>query len=79
MDTPTRTFIFALGGYQIVAKALKKKPQTVHTAMQSGKFPAAWYDALCELARNMSIKEPLRELFSFVELAEVKLAEVKAA
>lgn len=70
MDTPTRTFISALGGYQKVAKSLRKKPQTVHTAMQSGVFPAAWYDAFCELARKASVEEPPRTLFSFLDLDE---------
>ena len=74
MDTPTRTFISALGGYQAVAKCLKKKPQTVHTAMQSGVFPAAWYDAFCELARGASIDEPPRSLFSFIDLAKGEAA-----
>jgi hypothetical protein len=74
MDTPTRTFISALGGYQAVAKCLKKKPQTVHTAMQSGIFPAAWYDAFCELARGASIAEPPRSLFSFIDLLKEQAA-----
>jgi hypothetical protein len=74
METPTRTLISALGGYQTVAKALNKKPQTVHTAMQSGIFPAAWYDAFCELARGASIEEPPRSLFSFIDLAKEQAA-----
>lgn len=74
METPTRTFISALGGYQAVAKSLKKKPQTVHTAMQSGIFPAAWYDAFCELAKAALVDEPPRSLFSFIDIAKVKAA-----
>ncbi|KPU84356.1 hypothetical protein JI58_04250 [Marinosulfonomonas sp. PRT-SC04] len=74
MNTPTRTFISALGGYHAVAKSLKKKPQTVHTAMQSGIFPAAWYNALCELARKASIEEPKRDLFSFINLTKEQAA-----
>jgi len=74
MDTPTRTLISALGGYQAVAKALKKKPQTVHTAMQSGVFPAAWYDAFCALAQSAAIDEPPRSLFSFIDLAKDQAA-----
>ncbi|MEL6648020.1 MAG: hypothetical protein AAFQ05_09980 [Pseudomonadota bacterium] len=60
----------ALGGYQKVAKSLKKKPQTVHTAMQSGVFPAAWYAAFCELADKASLDQPPRSLFSFLDLDE---------
>jgi len=38
--------------------------------MQAGVFPAAWYDAFCELARGASIDEPPRSLFSFINLAK---------
>ncbi|WP_299084166.1 hypothetical protein [uncultured Ruegeria sp.] len=70
MDTPTRTFVSSLGGYQEVAKALRKKPQTIHTAMQAGVFPSAWYDALCQMAREAKLQEPPRSLFSFLQLEE---------
>ncbi|MEH6833987.1 MULTISPECIES: hypothetical protein [Falsihalocynthiibacter] len=75
MDTPTRTFVAALGGYQAVAGSLKKKPQTVHTAMQSGSFPASWYIVFCALAQNIGIDEPPRSMFSFVELAGLEDAK----
>jgi hypothetical protein len=70
MDTPARKFVKSLGGYQAVADSLNKKPQTVHTAMQSGVFPAAWYDALCKIAIESHQKEPPRALFSFLQVGE---------
>ena len=65
-----REFIDALGGYRAVAAELTKKHTTVHSHMQAGVFPAAWYDAFCELARGASIDEPPRSLFSFINLAK---------
>ena len=70
MYSDSREFITALGGYRSVAVRLDKKPTTVHSHMQSGVFPAAWYDALCELAREASVEEPPRALFSFLDLGE---------
>ena len=65
----TRDLIQALGGYRTVAKRLKKKPTTVHTHMQEGVMPAAWYDAICHMAREQKIEEPPRSLFSFLRMA----------
>jgi hypothetical protein len=70
MDKPTRTVIAALGGYQAVARFLHKKPSTVHTAMQSGVLPAAWYDALCQMSFDASLEEPPRSMFSFLQIEE---------
>jgi len=70
MDTPTRAFILALGGYQAVARSLHKRSTTVHTAMQSGTFPASWYDALCRMAIDASLDEPPRSMFSFLQIEE---------
>lgn len=65
-----REFIDALGGYRAVASGLKKKHTTVHSHMQAGVLPAAWYDALCRLARDHDKEEPPRSLFSFLQLGE---------
>lgn len=67
METP-RELVEALGGYRSVASRLGKKPTTVHTQMQSGAFPAAWYDAMCKLSNEACLPEPNRSLFSFVVL-----------
>ena len=64
-DNP-REFITALGGYRTVASRLAKKPTTVHSHMQAGTLPAAWYDALCQIAREDGLEEPARDLFSFL-------------
>ncbi|MEP1327145.1 hypothetical protein [Pseudophaeobacter sp.] len=64
----TRTLIQALGGYRAVAMRLNKKPTTVHTHMQEGVMPAAWYDALCKMAREQQVAEPPRALFSFLKV-----------
>ncbi len=64
----TRDLIEALGGYRAVAARLNKRPTTVHTHMQDGVMPAAWYDALCHLARERDVPEPKRELFSFLQV-----------
>ncbi|KIC09832.1 hypothetical protein RA19_13780 [Leisingera sp. ANG-M1] len=63
-----RDLILALGGYRSVAKRLGKKPTTVHTHMQAGALPAAWYDAICTLAREKGMAEPSRTLFSFLSV-----------
>ena len=60
----------ALGGYKAVAASLGKSPKTIHTQMQVGVFPPAWFDALCELAKNSDVPEPSRDLFSFLSLPE---------
>ncbi len=65
-----REFVDALGGYRAVAVALKKKHTTVHSHMQDGAFPAAWYDALCKLAKEHGGEEPPRSMFSFLKLGE---------
>jgi len=64
--TKAREFIKSIGGYEAVASSLKKGPTTVHTAMQSGEFPASWYDALCRSARDAGVPEPDRDMFSFI-------------
>ena len=64
----TRELIKALGGYRAVADRLNKKPTTVHTHMQGGKMPAAWYDALCRMAREKGVPEPSRSMFSFIKM-----------
>ncbi|WP_421054013.1 hypothetical protein [Leisingera sp. D0M16] len=61
-----RDYIEALGGYRAVAKRLGKRHTTVHTHMQAGALPAAWYDALCLMAHEKGIAEPPRSLFSFL-------------
>lgn len=65
-----REFIDALGGYRAVATGLKKKHTTVHSHMQAGVLPAAWYDALCRLAKSRGKAEPPRSLFSFLQIGE---------
>jgi hypothetical protein len=65
-----REFIHALGGYRAVAAELTKKHTTVHSHMQAGVLPAAWYDALCKLARDGGKEEPQRALFSFLQVVE---------
>lgn len=70
MYTDARDFIFQLGGYRSVATRLKKRPTTVHSHMQAGVLPAAWYPALCSVASEFKVAEPQRELFSFIELPE---------
>ena len=72
-QTP-RDLIEALGGYRKVAARLGKKPTTVHTHMQSGVLPAAWYDVLCRLAREDGIEEPPRAMFSFLQPPSKKVA-----
>ncbi|TDK51153.1 hypothetical protein [Antarcticimicrobium luteum] len=64
----TRDLIQALGGYRAVALRLNKKPTTVHTHMQDGVMPAAWYDAICQMAREQQVAEPPRALFSFLKV-----------
>ena len=66
----TREFITALGGYRSVARRIDKRPTTVHSHMQSGSLPSAWYPALCMLAREQKIQEPDRCLFSFLKIPE---------
>lgn len=61
-----RDFIDRLGGYRVVAKRLGRRAKTVHHYMQAGALPPAWYDALCQLAREDGIAEPQRDLFSFL-------------
>lgn len=68
MYTDARDFIAALGGYRAVASRLAKKPTTVHSHMQAGTLPAAWYAALCQMARDDGIQDPPRALFSFLKL-----------
>jgi len=65
-----REFIDELGGYRAVAAGLTKKHTTVHSHMQAGVLLAAWYDALCKLAREAGKKEPQRALFSFLQVGE---------
>ena len=65
----TRELIERLGGYRAVAKRLNKKPTTVHTHMQDGQMPAAWYDALCQMAKELDVQEPPRRLFSFLKMS----------
>lgn len=77
MAHDVRTLISNLGGYRSVALRLGKKPTTVHTHMQVGVLPAAWYDALCALACELGQDAPERGLFSFVPL--VPLSGEKAA
>lgn len=66
----TRNLIQALGGYRSVGVRLGKSPTTVHTHMQEGVLPAAWYDALCQIARESDVAEPPRSLFSFLQVGD---------
>lgn len=68
----TRDFIVALGGYRLVAGRLGKGRTTVHTHMQSGVLPAAWYNALCTLALEKGVEQPSRALFSFLSMEGVE-------
>jgi hypothetical protein len=68
MYESAKEFVDALGGYRFVALELKKKHTTVHSHIQAGVLPAAWYDALCQLARDAKKAEPQRSLFSFLQL-----------
>lgn len=68
-DNP-KPFIAALGGYRAVARALRKTHTTVHSHMQAGVLPAAWYDALCQMAFDASLEEPPRSMFSFLQIEE---------
>jgi len=70
MYSDAREFIIALGGYRSVAVRLDKKPTTVHSHIQAGVLPAAWYDALCQMADKHGKDEPQRSLFSFLQLEE---------
>jgi hypothetical protein len=65
-----KEFIGALGGYRAVALALGKTHTTVHSHMQAGVLPAAWYAALCRMARDASLEEPPRSMFSFLQIEE---------
>lgn len=75
----TRDFITALGGYRSVASHLGKGATTVHTHMQAGKLPAAWYDALCRLAGQKGVAMPSRSLFTFLALGEGQPRDKKDA
>lgn len=70
MYADARAYITVLGGYRKVAERLGKRPTTVHTHMQSGVLPAAWYDAFCRMADIDGIEQPRRELFSFLKVRE---------
>lgn len=70
MREDVRDFVAALGGYRAVATRIGKKPTTVHTHMQSGALPPAWYDAACKMAAEAGLPEPSRDLFSFAQIAE---------
>ena len=72
MAHDVRSLISDLGGYRSVALRLGKKPTTVHTHMQAGKLPAAWYDAFTALAAERGVKKPEASFFSFVPLQEKK-------
>jgi hypothetical protein len=74
MQSETRAFFDALGGYRAAAERLGKRPTTVHTHMQAGSLPASWYDALCRLAREDGIEEPPRSMFSFLKIDEERAA-----
>ena len=69
----TRDLIRSLGGYRAVALRLNKRPTTVHTHMQEGIMPSAWYDALCQMAREQEVAEPPRSLFSFLKVVPTKI------
>ena len=75
----TRNLINELGGYRAVAARLGKRPTTVHTHMQAGVLPAAWYDALCVMAAEAEVCEPNRGLFSFLAVASENDAKDAAA
>lgn len=68
MENDVRTLISNLDGYKAVSMRLGKRPTTVHTHMQAGVLPAAWYDALCALSVEAGHKPPSRSMFSFVSL-----------
>ena len=74
MESPARKFIASIGGYQAVALAIGKKPTTVHTAMQAGVFPAAWFLALCDLAERAEVSAPDMTLFSFIGVVHPTVA-----
>lgn len=61
-----RDLITSLGGYRTVADRIGKKPTSVHSQMQSGVLPAAWYDIICHLAREDGLPEPPRSMFGFL-------------
>ena len=63
-----RDLISKLGGYREVAARLDKGPTTVHSQMQAGRLPAAWYPAICQLAHEKKLPEPATSLFSFLAL-----------
>jgi hypothetical protein len=68
MENDVRSLITNLDGYKAVAVRLGKRPTTVHTHMQAGVLPAAWYCALCDLSVEIGQTPPPRSLFSFVSL-----------
>jgi hypothetical protein len=65
-----RAFIISLGGYQKVARRLRKSDSTVHAWMSAddGKFPSRLYRAFCALADEVGIPRPGPELFRFLPL-----------
>jgi hypothetical protein len=74
-----RKFINDLGGYRSVAARIGKSGTTVHTHMQVGTLPPAWYVALCDVALERGVALPARSLFSFLELIDIPApAEVAA-
>lgn len=68
MDNSVKDLISDFGGYRNVAVRLGKQPTTVHTHMQGGALPAAWFNALCDMAREFERDEPDRDLFTFIPL-----------
>lgn len=70
MRSDVREIVAAFGGYRKVAERLGKRPTTVHSHMQSGVMPAAWYDAFCRMADIDGIAQPRRDLFSFLKVRE---------
>jgi len=65
-----RAFIISLGGYQKVARRLRKSDSTAHAWMSAddGKLPSYLYLALSALADETGVPQPGPELFRFLPL-----------
>jgi hypothetical protein len=73
-----RAFIISLGGYQKVARRLRKSDSTVHAWMSAddGKLPSYLYLALSALADDAGVPRPGPELFRFLPLLPASEADV---
>lgn len=68
MYESTKHMIDEFGGYRKVADRMGMKATTLHSHMSAGIFPAKWFDAFCQLARELGEPEPSRAIFSFENL-----------